>query len=342
MRRAALALFALTAVAAAGCGTSLVQRQVRGATFDLSSKEIGLADEYEGQDPRAGNAQVRCDYWTKRRADADGNHLIGVFSWPPEYFANLRGWTEAKKSEVCEVAKTEADAHAAKVNEQERLDALAAARQEHEARDGRAWAEVRGNDCAAAAREDACDGMKAYLAISPGGHHATEAAAAVQAAEPKLAELRRAREQDATRRASQASKQEETAGFRVSSLRATIDDAPAGSATPGEYLRVAFDLTATRALARGVTPIVRAACQVADKRMVDVDTGLDIHLDELALGDTKEIDASPYAKRALVAAPSQCEIVVMRGIAVDTSGPVVRTFCYVPGQGVKDGACAPN
>jgi hypothetical protein len=183
--------------------------------------------------------------------------------------------------------------------------------------------------------------VKAYLDIEPGGRHAAQATAALGAAEPKLAQLRRLREQEAARRAALASKQEDAAGFRVSSMRATIDDVPPGSSAPGVYLRVTFDLTAIRSLPRGVTPIVRGACQVAEKRMVDVDAGLDTHLDELAPGDTKLIDASPYAKRALLAAPSRCEIVVMKGVALETSGPLVRTFCYEPGQGVREGTCVP-
>jgi hypothetical protein len=332
MRRPLLLLLAVGAGAA--CGATLPHR-VKGATFELSSKEIGLADEYERDEPRTGEVQVRCDYWTKRREDANGNHLVGLFSWPPEYFQTLRAWAEAKKAEVCDVAKAEAEAKAAKRNEEARVEALAEAQREHVARDERAWAQARAEECAAAVKEGACDGVRAYLATVPGGHHAGEATAALQAGTPKLAEISRLHDEELARRAAEVSKVEEAAGFRVTSVRVTLEDAPvgAGAGLPGQHLHVAFDLTA----------LVRARCFVADKRMVDVDVAPDAHLDELSPGDTRALDASPYLKRPLHAAPSQCDIAVLKGSGAETSGPVVDSFCYVPGwQDAKDGACAPR
>jgi hypothetical protein len=321
------------------CGGG-VPRRVNGVTFELSNKEVGLADAYERDEPGTADAQARCDYWTKRREDAGGNHLVGIFSWPPEYFRTLRAWTDARKSEACDVAKAEGDAREAKATEAARVEALAEAKREHEARDERAWAQAHAEECKAAAREDACDGVRAYLAIAPTGHHASEATASLQAGTPKLAELRRLHEDELARRAAEVSKLEEAAGFRVTGVRVTVEDAPPG-APPGQHLRVAFDLTALRPIARSVSPVVRAACKVTDKRMVDVEAALDARLDELAAGDTRELEASPYAKRPLHAAPSQCDIVLVKGTLAASSGPAVRSFCYVPGQDVRSGACAP-
>ncbi len=339
MRRSFL-LITAPLTAALACSSS-TQLQVRGATFELSSKEIGLANQYDREDPHAADAQARCDYWTKRREDANGNHLVGLFSWPPEYFWHLRAWADAKKAEACDLAKAEADANAAKQNEEARRQALVEAEKEHEARDERAWRGARAEDCVAAAREDACDGVKAYLAIVPNGRHAADAAAEVQAAEPKIAELRRRREADDARRTNEESKQEEAAGFRVSSVRAVLQDVPAGGSMRGLFVHVFFEVTAIRAMSRGVVPVVKAACQVGDKRMVDVDAALDQRLDELSPGDTKEIELSPYLKRALQETPSRCEISVMKGAAPDARGPLVHSFCFVPGQGVSETVCAP-
>jgi hypothetical protein len=338
MRRTLL-LAPLLGALACGGGT---QVQARGAAFALSSKEIGLATEYERGDPRPADAQERCDYWTKRREDANGNHVIGLFSWPPSYFEGLRAWTEAKKGEACDAAKADADAKAAKLNEEARVAALEEARREHETRDERAWAAAKASECAMAATEGACDGLTAYLAIVPNGQHASEAATALQLARPKLLELRQRREEGDRQRAVEAVRLEEAAGFRVSNPRAVLDDASEGGPTsPGRYLKVAFDVTAVRAIARGVTPIVRAACQVEDKRMVDVDAALDPHLYELAPGDTKEIDAAPYLKKSLLALPSRCDVVILKATGLEATGSIVHSFCFVPGQGIGEGGCAP-
>jgi hypothetical protein len=310
-----------------------------GSTFELSRKENGLAAEYERAEPRGNDAQAQCDYWTKRREEADGSHLIGVFSWPPEYFENLRGWTEAKKLAACDVAKKEADATAAKLNEGARRDALAEAEREHVARDERAWAQARAEECAAGAKDGACDGVKAYLASLPAGRHAGDAARALETGTPKIGEAHRLEEEEHARRTAESAKQEEAAGFRVTGLRVTLENAPAG-ASPGYHLHAAFDLTALRPIARSTTPLVRARCTVMDKRMVDSDAPPDAHLDELSAGDTRELEANPYLKRPLHAAPSQCEIAVVRGSGQETSGPIVDSFCYVPGWlDAREGAC---
>jgi hypothetical protein len=336
----ALAALALV-VGTTACGGPTFLRTANGSTFPLSSKEIGLARDYERGEPQAGDAAARCDYWTKRREDANGNHLIGVFSWPPEYFENLRGWTEAKKAEICEVAKREADAKAATLNETARREALAEAQREHGARDERGWAEARAEACASATTEAACDGVRAYLANVPGGRHAVDAATALEAGTPKIAELRRRREEESARRGAEIAKLEEAAGFRVSALRVTLENAQAGAA-PGYHLHAAFDLTALRPIPHGTNVALRARCLVVDKRMVDSDVPADAHLDELAAGDTRELEASPYLKRPLHAAPSQCEVVVLRGSGAETSGPVVDSFCYLPGWlDARVGACPP-
>jgi hypothetical protein len=328
-------------VGASACGGEAFLRTANGATFPLSSKEIGLARDYERGEPQGGDGSARCDYWTKRREDANGNHLVGVFSWPPQYFENLRGWTEAKKAEACEVAKREADAKAATLNEAARREALAEAKREHDARDERGWAEARVEECTAATTEGACDGVRAYLSNVPGGRHAGEATSALETGTPQIAQLRRQREEESARRGAEVAKQEDAAGFRVSGLRVTLESAQAG-ASPGYHLHAAFDLTALRPIARGTTVLVRARCLVVDKRMVDSDVPPDAHLEALAAGDTRELEASPYVKRPLHAAPSQCEVVVVRGSGAETSGTVVDSFCYLPGWlDARAGACPP-
>jgi hypothetical protein len=325
------------ALALFGCGGGM-QRELKGATFDLSSKEAGLADEYEREEPRRADAKTRCDYWTKRSEEAATSHLIGIFQYSPEHFVNLRAWTEAEKADTCGAAKAEADAKAAKKLDADRELELAEARRAHEGRDRESWAHARLDECAAARREDACDGARAYVKAVPDGVHVAEANAALRAAESKLGELRRLREEEEQRRVAATAKLEDVAGFRISGLRVTVTEAPGGV---GQYLKVVFDLTALRSLARGATPIVKAACRVDDKRMVDVATALDLHVSELDPGDTKQIEASPYAKSTLSSAPSQCDLVVMKATAMDTVGAAVHSFCYVPGQKVRDGSCGP-
>jgi hypothetical protein len=321
----------------AACGGT-VQREVKGASFELSRKEADLADQYDREEPRRADAAARCEYWKKRVDDAGKDHVIGPFEYSPESFVHLRAWAEAEKTDLCGAAEREADAKAAKTLEDERATALANARQAHDGRDREGWATARAEQCAAAATEDACDGVRAYLRAFPEGSHVAQAGEALGHAAPKLEGLRHAREEEEQRRASATAKLEDAAGLRVSGVRVAMIDAPGGD---GQLLRVTFDLTALRALARGTTPLLKAACRVGDKRRVDVASGLDARVSELDPGDTKQIEASVYAKGALASAPSECDLVLMKGGAADTSGTVVHTFCYVPGQRVRDGACTP-
>ena len=75
--------------------------QVRGATFELSGREASLAEKYEQEEPRDAPASDQCTYWKQRVHDAQGGHVIGIVSWPAEYFATLRRWAEAKQAAAC-------------------------------------------------------------------------------------------------------------------------------------------------------------------------------------------------------------------------------------------------
>jgi hypothetical protein len=91
-----------------GCGgSSASRREVRGATYELTGKEMTFVEQYEREEPKAGTPKERCEYWTQRSRDAEGEHTIGVLKWPAEYFEHLRGWVSAKKSEACGVAEKE-------------------------------------------------------------------------------------------------------------------------------------------------------------------------------------------------------------------------------------------
>jgi hypothetical protein len=334
---------AATLAATLGCGAG-VPKPYHGEVFVLSGREAKMAAEDERAEPRAAGAQERCDYWTAQKEDAAKSHLLGVFKYTPEYFEHLHAWAEAHETAACAQAKAEADAVAAEATEAERLRALAEARVSHDAGDRRAWDAARLSDCDARSPgfgESSCDGLRAYLRTVPDGEHVADATAALEAAAPKLAELRRLREAAEAARVAAASRQEEAAGFRVSSLRAALDDAALAD-HPGHSLRLGFDVTLLRALPRGVTPLVRAACLVGDKRMVDVDTPQGARLNELLPGDTRALDANPYGKSPLTETPSRCEIVVMKGAGVETTGARVHAFCWVPGGAVEEGECAPR
>lgn len=79
-------LFALAACAGGGL------REVRGVRFQLSSKEMELADQYEREEPKSARAIVRCDYWTQRKY---GN---GIYA-----FATLPRWINAEQIAHCAV-----------------------------------------------------------------------------------------------------------------------------------------------------------------------------------------------------------------------------------------------
>lgn len=62
--------------------------------------------------------------------------------------------------------------------------------------DETAWSEARVSDCKVPKSTDGCDGVLAYLAAQPAGAHAEEARTMLDAAEPKLEQLRKNQERE--------------------------------------------------------------------------------------------------------------------------------------------------
>lgn len=136
VRACVYGLFGFVACSGAvGCGSGAI-KQVRGANFDLSGKENGIADEYEQQEPKAADAGQKCVYWQEREQNAQGSHTIGILNWPSDYFGTLRSWVTAKKDEACaaaDVAKKEQEAKDAKAKDAERASAREKAQEDAEA-----------------------------------------------------------------------------------------------------------------------------------------------------------------------------------------------------------------
>lgn len=77
----------------AACGASPHEvKDVRGARFELSDREVTVADRFEQQDPTTADAQTRCGYWKRRSYDVGTRYSDR---------AMLRQWTSAKESEAC-------------------------------------------------------------------------------------------------------------------------------------------------------------------------------------------------------------------------------------------------
>jgi hypothetical protein len=216
------------------------------------------------------------------------------------------------------------------------------------AADREAWATATVNqrNCATPQTESDCDAVESYLSRRPDGFQAAEARRILARGKPRVAGLRAAREAReaaaaaAAREAAAAAAAREVAiGFKVTRLRVQQRD-PLRSDGRNKYLYVTFDLTVLSPLPRWTTPIVKVACHVGDKRMVDVDTTLDTRLNELSVGDTKELEANPFFNNPLRIPPTSCDILIMKGTGFDTRGPIVQEYCLVADDThLRDGAC---
>ncbi|HEY2509763.1 MAG TPA: hypothetical protein VGI39_02875, partial [Polyangiaceae bacterium] len=273
--------------------------------------------------PQRASADVRCAYWTKRVEEAGTSHLMAVFSYPPEYFRNLHSWADARKNDACAEAKKEADASEAARLDGERARELAEAQRAHEARDREAWEQAKVESCRAADREDACGGVRSYVEAFGSGGHAVEAREALHASEPKLAELRRLREEAEERRAAGIAKREEAAGVKISSLQASFEEARRGTS-----VRLRFDATLLRAM-DGKGLAIRVACRAGEKRIVDAVTLADALAGDLAAGDTRELEVEAFSRVPLRERPEHCDVVMRK-----PGGGDVDMFCVGPAGGL--------
>lgn len=73
---------------------------------------------------------------------------------------------------------------------------------------------------------------------------------------------------------------------------------------------------------------VKGKCQVGTKSFVDTTVAME-PLKDLDKGDTKAVEAYPFANNGLKAAPSKCEFTIFLGDALNT-GVKVHSFNWTP------------
>jgi hypothetical protein len=111
---------------------------------------------------------------------------------------------------------------------------------------------------------------------------------------------------------------------------------PVGDPGANPSLDVKLDVQVTSSVGSDVTLTAVTACKVNGAVKIDTsDLGGD--LSDLDVGDTKRLEASPFASSKLEGTPSQCSITIRENKEFSAAKNIAQ-FCYAAGH-VTRGAC---